>query len=402
MNISQELNFETRKQAIKKFLDENITQKEICNIYNKSRFWFRYWLNQYKRSGLEGLRSKSRGWTTGKSRKYPSRLISEIINIRKRLESDSQEYYYGAENIVQELIKLGYRKDKIPSVPYIKKVLCKQGCVKQTKFKNHTPLKGYPEAFIKSLGLACQIDFIGYKRIHNSNYPIHFLALAYSQLKYGHIWRIQSEKAITIMPLLFDFWQQNPKPHIAQMDNDWAYMGSGSAQGTISKMMRFCLALKISPLFIPESSPWRNGSVEALNSVFGKKFWQQHDFNSLAHIDKELIVYNNRSKEYKIKRFNINITKYLTIEKQCSFSKNLVNSYRFKDSDVVYFIRLGRLYNNRSAVKILNYTIAIPEEFLNHYIVLKLHIASETVNLYQQNDNNQLIKIKKSRIKLNT
>jgi len=400
MDNSYDAEFEIRKHAIISFLQGNLTQKQIYESLNKNRYWFEYWFQQYQRLGIEGLRTKKQGYPKGKSRKYSTRLINEIVNIRKRLEENSREYYYGAERIVQEFINLGYSKNVIPSVAYIKKVLSQQGCVKETKLKNYTPLKGYPESFLESVGLLCQIDFIGYKRIHNSNYPIHFLALAYRELKYGYIWRIIAERSSIIMPLLFEFWQNNPKPTVAQMDNDWAFAGSGSAKGTISHMARFLLAVGIVPLFIPEASPWRNGAVEGLASIFSRKFWQKHEFNSLAHIDKELKVFNHRTKAYKIERLNLDLSKYERIPKKRSFSKKLITSYKFKDSDIIYFIRLGRSFNRYTGVKVLNYKITIPDEFLNHYILIKLHITSGRVFLYQETEDKQLIEIKKSKSKL--
>jgi hypothetical protein len=202
------------------------------------------------------------------------------------------------------------------------------------------------------------------------------------------------------MPLLFEFWQLNPKPIVAQMDNDWAFAGSGSAKGTISHMSRFLLALGITPLFIPESSPWRNGAVEGLASIFSRKFWQKHEFRNLVHIDKELKVFNNKTKAYKIKRLNLDLAKYERIPKKRSFSKKLVAGYKFKSSDIIYFIRLGRSYSRHTGVKVLNYKITVPEEFLNHYILIKLHVSSGEVFLYQEIEDKQLIEIKKSKIKL--
>ena len=401
MDNSHDIEFEIRKQAIRDFLRGSATQKELYEKLNKSRSWFEHWLKQFQKAGLEGLKPKSRGWPKGKTRRYSSKLLDEITNIRKYLEKDPREYFYGAEKIAQELLDLGYNKNEIPSISYVKKVLFKQGCIRQTKNKIRRVLKGYPEYFIKPFGaLINQVDFIGYKRIYNLSYPIHFLALAYPVLKYGHIWRIKAEKASIIIPLLFEFWQQNPKPKLMQMDNDWAFLGSGSALGTISQMIRFLLALGIAPLFIPKSSPWRNGSVEGLNSVFGRKFWQKHNFESLEHIDKELEIYNKKTKDYRIRNSNLDLSKYETIPKKRSFSKKLTANYKFKDSDFIYFIRLGRCFNRNTGIKVLNYTISIPEEFLNHYILAKLHITSEIIFLYQETENNQLIEIKKSKIKL--
>jgi hypothetical protein len=400
MNKSSKVIFLLRKKAIRDFLSGKYTQKQIYIKYNKTRYWFEYWFDQYKTKGINGLRSKPEGFPKGKSRKYSTKNIDSIVDIRARLENDPKEYYYGAERIQQEFIELGYKEQEIPSIPYIKKVLSKKGCVKKTQQKDYIPLKGYPEIFIKLLKLVCQIDFIGYKRINNSNDPIHFLAITYRDLKYGNIWRIKSEQARSIMPLLFDFWKNNPIPKVVQMDNDWAFLGSGSAQGTISKMIRFLLFLRITPLFIPESAPWRNGSVEGTNSIFGKKFWQKHNFESLEQIDKQLTIYNQRTKEYKFKKFNINVEKYNSIDKERSFTEKIVKKYKFKRTDCIYFIRLGKLVNEEPSIKVLNYLISISEKFLNHYILCKLNICSQKLFLYQE-VNDKLIKIKVRKIKLN-
>ena len=158
MGISHDTEFSLRKQAIKEFLQGNLTQKNIYEKLSKSRNWFRYWLKQFRAKGFKGLYSKPAGYPKGKPRKYSLNLINEIVNIRKRLEENSREYCYGAERIIQELADLGYDQNELPSIAYVKKVLSQTGCIRQTKYKNYTPLKGYPEAFLKSLGLLCQID----------------------------------------------------------------------------------------------------------------------------------------------------------------------------------------------------------------------------------------------------
>lgn len=200
--------------------------------------------------------------------------------------------------------------------------------------------------------------------------------------------------------MLFDYWQDNPKPQIAQMDNDWPFIGSGSAKGTISHMARFFLSLGVTPLFIPEASPWRNGIVEGANSVFGRKFWQRHEFKNLGHIDKELSVYNHKLKDYKLKTFNIDLSQYETISQKRSFSKSLIAKYRFKESDAIYFIRLCRLHGKLNGIKLLNFVFTVVPEFLNHYVLVKLNILERTVTLYQEIDDGKLVEIKKSKIKL--
>lgn len=400
MNNPYNDELEIKKQAIQKIFQGNRKLQDISHSFGKSRFWLHYWYEQYLKYGFDGLKKKQRGWQKNQPRRFSQQLIAEIVNIRQRLEENPQEYFYGAQRIYQEFVNLGYNKEQIPSIAYIKKVLSQRGCVKSTRLKNYVPLKGYPESFIENLGLTCQLDFIGYKRIHDYHWPIHFLALAYKELKYGHIWRIKAEKSSIITPLLFDYWQDNPKPQIAQMDNDWPFIGSGSAKGTISHMARFLLSLGVTPLFIPESSPWRNGIIEGANSVFGRKFWQRHEFKNPSHIDKELTVYNHKLKEYKLKTFNIDLSRYKTISKKRSFSKRLITGYRFKVSDTVYFIRLCRLYGRLNGIKLLNCTFTVAPEFLNHYVLAKLNIVEQTVNLYQEIDDGKLVEIKKSKIKL--
>lgn len=400
MDIPYDDELVLRKCAIKELLSGNTTQKDICSRYGKTRSWLRYWFKRYKTYGLQGIYPKVLGYPKGKTRKYPSWLLDEIVRIRQWLEDDPQEYFYGAQRIYQEFIKLGYAKERIPSIPYIKKVLSQRGCVCRTKRKQHVPLKGYPEKFIENLGLTCQLDYIGYKRIHNYQRPIHFLALAYRELKYGHVWRIKAEKSSIVTPLLFSYWQNNPLPRIAQMDNDWSFIGSGSAKGTISRMIRFLLALGVTPLFIPEASPWRNGIIEGANSIFGRKFWQRHDFKTPGHIDKELVHYNKNLKEYKLKTFDINLPRYETISQKSSFSRQLITGYKFKDADTVYFIRLGRLIGDLHGINVLNYTLKVPPEFLNHYVLVKLNIREQTVNIYQETEDGILDQIKRTKVKL--
>jgi len=152
-SYDDELNL--RQIAIRKFTENRFTKKEIYENLGKSRHWFEYWLTEYQTKGSNGLCNKFVGYPKGRTRKYSTSLIDEIVNIRQKLEDNPQEYFYGAQRIYQEFVKLGYNKEQIPSISYIKKVLSQRGCIKHTRFKNYVPLKGYPEKFIDNLGLTC-------------------------------------------------------------------------------------------------------------------------------------------------------------------------------------------------------------------------------------------------------
>lgn len=59
-------------------------------------------------------------------------------------------------------------------------------------------------------------------------------------------------------------------PDFLQMDNDPAFWGSVRVPGAVGKVIRLCLSLNITPVFIPQGEPWHNEIIEHFNNTMQK------------------------------------------------------------------------------------------------------------------------------------
>ena len=80
------------------------------------------------------------------------------------------------------------------------------------------------------------------------------------------------------MEQIIDFsvavWQKIGLPKFLQMDNGLEFRGSNAYPRSLSRLMRVCLDVKVQPVFIPKSEPWRNGVVENLNGLIQRLFFK--------------------------------------------------------------------------------------------------------------------------------
>lgn len=376
--------FEIRREAIQRYEYLGHKPKRIIKDLGKTRGWWDYVLKCYRKSGVQGLEDKPRGYPKGMRRKFHYNLRKQVKEIRERLENSNREYFYGAEAILMELEDLKIPQNQLPSVRYVKKILKEEGCVEKTRtLKRKEPRKSYPEQLIKRLSnLTEEMDFVGYKLIENYPYPLHFLSLFYRELQYGEIKRIRAEKTLPVMEYLIEHWKTNPLPDLMKLDNDAAFIGSGSAKKSLGKLIKFLLNLNVIPLFVPQSSPWALAKIEGSHSVFNKKVWTSKKFLTPQEIDQELENYNQKLKEYKLRKFKIEIKNPKYLPPDFKLTPNLYSRLKNKRDKFIYFIRLVHEENGVSLINVLNQKIYLEEEYNNHYVFTKLNIEKEELSVY--------------------
>lgn len=72
------------------------------------------------------------------------------------------------------------------------------------------------------------------------------------------------------------------------MDNGLEFRGSNAYPRSLSRLMRVCLDVKVQPVFIPKSEPWRNGVVENLNGLIQRLFLKAKVFKNEKQLFKEV------------------------------------------------------------------------------------------------------------------
>jgi hypothetical protein len=92
-------------------------------------------------------------------------------------------------------------------------------------------------------------------------------------------WRVES-----IRPVLRAHWQQWGAPDYLQMDNDTRFAGSSRAVRRLGRLIRFCLAHGVVPVFAPPRETGFQAAVESFNALWQAKVWQRFQHRDLRQL----------------------------------------------------------------------------------------------------------------------
>lgn len=314
---------------------------------------------------------ENRGWPKGRPRIHTDLEEQRILEIRNRIVNQERRYYWGKDVIQREYKKL-YPQDPVPSEWFISEVIRNhhlQIPEPQKRKKDLVRYLHYPYNLIKNLGKVKEsIDFIGRKYIDNHSDPLHFLGRYYLKpIGLYLVSRTENEKNQAIIKVLKEDWLKFPPPKVALLDNANAMYGPAKAKHFIGLFVQELFQHQITPVFVPPKSPWAQAGIEGSNSIFGKKFWQRHRFQSIQEVDKELKRFNQEN----IGRANLN---------------HLFQSRKRKQfKQEVYFVRFAKIdseQNRFPSIEVLNDKIYLPETYAYQYTFAKINIDKEQLIVY--------------------
>jgi hypothetical protein len=84
------------------------------------------------------------------------------------------------------------------------------------------------------------------------------------------------------MNILVAHWRAVGFPAYAQFDNDTRFQGPHQHRDVVSRVMRLCLSLGITPVFAPPREHGFQNAIENLNGRWQQKVWHRFHHESLA------------------------------------------------------------------------------------------------------------------------
>lgn len=329
----------------------------------------------------------NRGWKKGNPRIHSNSDKKLVIKIRKKLESSKKEFYIGPEIVLSEIKNNNYSNKEKINLSFVKKILRDSGLAKarKKKVKGNSIYQHYPKTLIEKLGaFVVEIDFLE-RVIKGQTKPLNFISFSCKKLNLRQFKRISAQTSVCARKEIKWFCNCFFIPDGFKMDNGLAFIGSGSSQRSLSKIILMLFEIKVLPIFTNPRSPWNNGSVEGSNSVFAKNFWNKFIFNSINDVDKKLKLFNasslNRSKFDK---------------------ENFKQIVKKKFIPKIYFIRKVVDYEKKTKgkINILNEKINLSKEYINLFTLSEWNLKTETLKILFENEQKKQI-IKKIKFKIN-
>jgi len=365
-----------RKQAVVMYLSGH-TPTDICNELNKSRPWFYKWLKRYQANHKDDwfIEQSRRPHTVAK--KIDRDIENRVIQIRQKLENISYSQI-GAISIQWEFKKLNIEP---PPVWTIDRIIKKHNLTRK-KLKSSKKQNEYPDY---GSVYTHQLDLVGPRYIKNAG-KFYFCNIIDTNTHCVHVNPVQNKASLGVVNAVVRFWKQFGIPDYLQMDNELSFRGSNRHPHSFGKLIRFALSNNVTPVFIPQAEPWRNGIIEKFNDTFDKKFFRTQifkDANDLAASAKTFETFHNLNYRYRV---NNNQTP-VDVHKM-----NQNDSYLEKDYEIPEYIPLEsgdiiviRFIRSDRKLNIFGETFMLNPDLIYNYVEAFISIEFQALKIYSDN-----------------
>jgi|GEM_PF-827242 len=290
---------QTRQRVNALYFDHGYSKRTIARLEGVSTDFVVDWTQ----SADQDCTQDGRGWPKGTRRKWRTMVEQRIRHIREALEADPAQYYIGPTAIQVEYHRR-YPDADVPPVRTIGQMLSDLGL-------SHAPKPGrntgaahylrYPEWTIyRGLGgRVMESDFVGEKFITGRSAPIHFIGFACKHPpRFRHYARVEGQTTDAFIRETQAVFHRFETPDFAKIDNAMAMIGGRRGKRVVSRAMIFLLGQSVIPIFSVPRKPFSQASIEGNNSVFGRKFWNRWEFESVEEIDARLAEFNASTRRY--------------------------------------------------------------------------------------------------------
>ena len=277
---------ELRKRAIALHL-QGWNKSEIARKLQRSRSWVGRWIGRYDpNEPTQSLQDHSKA-PRQTSWGYPERLKTMVNRIRQeRVKGQPAKYQdalIGAQAIYYELWELHVAP--LPALRTIHSWLKQAGQIAERKSRK-PPNPTYPVLPCQAVNDVQELDFKGPFYLQDHSHKYYLVVLRDNRSKKTALRALANKSMDAILDFWVSAWQKMGCPKRLQMDNCLDFRGSNRHPRALSKLMRVCLDLRIQPVFIPLSEPWRNGVVENLNDLLDRFLFRANTFETEKQLHK--------------------------------------------------------------------------------------------------------------------
>lgn len=263
-----------------------------------------WWLHRKSVSWIARRLRRSREWAHKWIRRYRSGSTSWFLEHSKRLRrcarrvSDAFEQavlrthawlisprnplgFHGAEAIAQALAELGMHP--LHSVRTVHRILVRHHRLSRKRRDRSRQGPGWPTPLARRQNDVHQMDFIVGHYLA-ARRPV--VVLNRKDLATGFVGGTEEpdRRVQRVLAFLTRDWHRQGIPRFLQLDNDMSLTGGRMHPRSLGQLVRFCLACRVIPVFIPERQPAANAQVERYNGLWQEKVWHRYRFRTLQEL----------------------------------------------------------------------------------------------------------------------
>lgn len=263
--------------------------RSVARKYGVSLCMVRWWVRRAQGFPLEGVDWGNRPPIPKRIHRTERALEDLVLTLRRELKESSDLGEFGAQAIQREL---AWAYPVVPSVRTIGRILERRGALDGRRRVRRTPpprgwylpavAGGHIE--LDSLDVIEGLALQGGLRIE---------VLTAISLHGGlpGAWPQPLVTAKTVVQALVEHWRTFGLPAYAQFDNDTIFQGGHHGRDSIGRVVRTCLGLGVSPVFVPPHESGFQAAIENFNGRWQAKVWMRFHHDSLAALQARSIRY---------------------------------------------------------------------------------------------------------------
>lgn len=357
-----------------KLFREGISQREIARRFRVALHTVQRWIHRANGFSLHEVDWSDRSHTPQKhANKTAAHIERKICAVRKKLEKEGALGFSGALSIHQVLQHTNTLRS-VPSVRTIGRILKRRGLLdRPRRIRNAAPPAGWylPGLADRLVDMDCfdVIEDLGMDRF--GLFQVFTARTLWAPL--AEAWPCKVASTTFILEALQAHWRRNGLPRFAQFDNDVRFQGGHNHPDVIGRVMRLCLALGVTPVFVPPLEMGFQGVIENFNGLWQQKVWSRFHHENLDALTQ------------KSQRFSLAYRQHLARTRELhpprrSVPKHFDIDWQQRPSGVVIFLRRT---NEGGAVKLLGHSWEIDPLWQHRLVRSEVDLDSNEITFYR-------------------
>jgi len=220
----------------------------------------------------------------------PPNMESAVLAVREELKAHSVLGEYGAAAVRGALAQRG-GVASIPSVRTIGRIFERHGLVDNRQRRRHPapPTAWYLPEVARDQAELDSFDIIEGLSVRGEGFEVLNVVSLHGGLVAS--WPMAIMQAKTILPAMIEHWRTVGLPTYAQFDNDMRFQGPHNRPGLLGRIVRACVALAVTPVFVVPRETGFQAAIENYNGQWQAKVWSRFTFRSLTHVQRQSARY---------------------------------------------------------------------------------------------------------------
>jgi putative transposase len=243
-----------------------------------------YWVERAQGQRLDRVDWQDRSRAPHHTQRTAAEVEELVLRVRRQLRQDSDLGAYGADAIQQALREQGL--PDLPSVRTIHRILQRRGALdSRTRVRRPPPPRGWYlpdlargraelDSFDIVEGLVIkdgpQVEVFNGVSLHGG-LPVSWPVVAPVTAK-------------MVVTSLLAHWREVGLPAYAQFDNDMIFQGTHRYPDALGRVIRACLSLGVTPVFVPPREMGFQAAIESYNGWWQTRVWLRFQHAALEDL----------------------------------------------------------------------------------------------------------------------